>query len=64
MCMSGLSLRGILRLIRIDRSAQANTGRYIPSQGGKGYRAMIPETENPQETKRVCPGLACAAYLG
>ena len=33
--------------------AQANPGRHIPSQGD---RVMIPETENPQEEKIVCPG--------
>ena len=25
---------------------------------------MIPETENPQEAKSVCPGSACVACLG
>ena len=38
------------------QSAQDNPGRHIPFPGDIGIRVMIPETENPEEARIVCPG--------
>ena len=35
------------------QSAQTDPSRHNPSQGGKRYRVMIPETENPRGMLRM-----------